>query len=746
MRLTKEYLGIFDATIENGDLIVGQPNTIKLTYTVGKYGIDDGGYIWFIRHGVTDWQGMNFTKEEALGYTTVKTNANVELFVESVDTVRPYETGIRIRVKDGCLKEGDKVELTLGDTSKGSLGMVVQTVAEKNHVIFAAIDSVGSGRYVDINQPVYFEVKNGMPSDFHVTLPSNIEPNVEGKIRIRVLDAYGNRCEDFVGAISIIPWEGLEIEENVEFTKYDLGCKEIPFVAKEIGVFRLSCFVNDYDIEFSSNPCKVKDFTGKKLYWGDMHGQNLLGSGIGSMDDVLTFSKDVAMLDFTGWQGNDFEVSDCNWDIVKKAVKKYHKDGEYVVFLGYEWSGITANGGDHNIYYKGDDGEIHRSSRWLCKEEGERLVKGQIDDGSDCNPITELWDRFEGRNDVLAIPHVGGRYGNFDFFNPKYTPAIEMYSHHGIFEWYIEDAIKKGMKVGFLATSDDHTSRVGLSYPTGSNESDIGATFDVRSGVTGLYAKELTRDGIWEALKKRSCYAATSSRMILEYSCNGYEMGEEFYTEETPKLDINIYGSAPLSHIDIYRNLEMIHREFIGAKKTESKTKEIKIVWSGVRTKFRKKSVTWDGAIYFNGAVIQEAKDYSIDNPFDGIQGQNNHIISFKSKTSGDEDGMIVKVLPIEECATLSFTSKQGTFSCCLSEITEDGKIFDMGGLNCKVEVYLVEREENQFDGGVVFEDKNVENGLNNYYIKAYQADGNRLWSSPIFVNYKNTGEGKEKS
>lgn len=183
------------------------------------------------------------------------------------------------------------------------------------------------------------------------------------------------------------------------------------------------------------------------------------------MDESLTFARDIGLLDFSGWQGNDFEISDRDWEEVRAAIARYHQDGKFVVFLGYEWSGITGNGGDHNIYFRGDTGELHRSGQWLWKEDGRLLASGRRNDGTDCPRISDLWRVFAGRSDVMAIPHVGGRYANFDFFNEDFTSVIEIYSHHGIFEWFLEDAIRRNMKVGFIAASDDHTSRMGLSYP-----------------------------------------------------------------------------------------------------------------------------------------------------------------------------------------------------------------------------------------------------------------------------------------
>ena len=46
------------------------------------------------------------------------------------------------------------------------------------------------------------------------------------------------------------------------------------------------------------------------------------------------------------------------------------------------------------------------------------------------------------------------------------TPFIEICSVHGHFEWFARKAMEKGLKIGFIGGSDDHTCRPGGSCPT----------------------------------------------------------------------------------------------------------------------------------------------------------------------------------------------------------------------------------------------------------------------------------------
>ena len=87
-------------------------------------------------------------------------------------------------------------------------------------------------------------------------------------------------------------------------------------------------------------------------------------------------------------------------------------------------------------------GPLHRSSHVLIPD------KSDID--TDCTHVTELYDAMRGK-DVLLLPHVGGRYANLNWHDPELEPLIEVYSEWGEFEWFLQEALKKGYQVGFTA-------------------------------------------------------------------------------------------------------------------------------------------------------------------------------------------------------------------------------------------------------------------------------------------------------
>ena len=60
-------------------------------------------------------------------------------------------------------------------------------------------------------------------------------------------------------------------------------------------------------------------------------------------------------------QGNDFQITTPFWDELNRLTAEYNKDGSFIIFPGYEWSGNTGLGGDRNVMFMHEGRQIHRS-------------------------------------------------------------------------------------------------------------------------------------------------------------------------------------------------------------------------------------------------------------------------------------------------------------------------------------------------------------------------------------------------
>ncbi len=206
--------------------------------------------------------------------------------------------------------------------------------------------------------------------------------------------------------------------------------------------------------------------------------------------------------------------------------------------------------GDKNIYYRTDE---HRLLRWS--------------DVGGMQPES-LWEALRGEK-ALTIPHhpVSGSAGlrPWEHYHPEFQRLAEVYSIWGNSEcegaprpnyWHnnynnsIQAGLARGYRMGIIASGDSHDGLPG-------NSSWMRLRQGHRGGLAAVYADELTRESIFDALWVRFCYGTTGARIILWYTLNGAPMGRELTGEDhRTRRRIHIYaiGTAPISRIVIIRN------------------------------------------------------------------------------------------------------------------------------------------------------------------------------------------------
>lgn len=716
----------------SGDIIAGSYFSRTITITIGKHGIDHGGHIAIARRNVSDMQVPQFDDPAGPGFTIISTNGTAKLSPRytSRGYIRPWRAALIIDVYDGSLAPGDTVTVILGDRSHGSPGIRAQTYREREYIFLILVDPFGTGLFHEIETSPSTRIVGGSVERLRLLTPSQAVSEEPFSAVICAQDSWGNPSSSYEGVLDFESTDPkAELPRRCSFPRSKNGVIHIDsIVLRRPGIHQITVKDQGNHLVARSNPivCEIEERR-LRLFWGDLHGQTKRTVGTGSVEEYFQFGRDVAFLDFIGHSGNDFQITKDHWAEICREVKQFYQPGRFVVYLGYEWSGLTPAGGDHNIYFLDDDQQIHRSSHWL--------IEDKSDTDTDRYPISELYKTFEGRKNVLSVPHVGGRYANLDYYDERFSPVIEIHSHHGTFEWLAEDALKRGFRVGFIAGSDDHSGRPGATYPTGTSSSGLTA-FPVRGGLTAVYTDVLTRVSVWEALWKRHCYATTGERIILQLKSGAYMMGDEFSTEVSPTFKAEIHGTAPIFDVRLMRGTQPVYRHPV-VEPSLGEEKRIVFIWSGLRVKSRQRQSIWDGGLTLNNGRIISVEEFAFDLPDQGVQKISDQILKWKSTTSGDPDGVILKVKAPED-TTIQFTSRPALFTIQLKDIGYAPKIFQGGGVNEKVEVSTISSFKGPRSVKFQYIDKSPAAGTTPYYLRVMQSDGAMAWSSPIFVNYEN--------
>jgi len=489
-----------------------------------------------------------------------------------------------------------------------------------------------------------------------------------------------------------------------------------------------------------SNPLRIAADTPLRSYWCDLHGQSEETIGTNSARELIEFARDRAFLDGMSHQGNDFQITSAFWNELNHLTRDYNEDGSFIIFPGYEWSGNTGLGGDRNVLFMREGQQIHRSSH--------ALVDDRADLSTDANTAEQLFNALKNK-DCVVFAHIGGRYADIKMsHDARIERSVEVHSDWGTFEWLLHDALEQGYRVGILANSDGHKGRHGASHPGAS-------LFGAYGGLSCLLANDLTRAGLFDALRRRHHYATTGCRLVLDVQASfdaeaklhdddpqlgptsstparAAMMGDILRsTDEAVDLMVEALASAPVERLEIRNGLEVL--ETWRPYDETSLGRRIRVIWEGSEYRGRGRQTIWDG-----GCALT-------DNAFEGITPINLWNLDKRLVQSGPA------TLTWEALTTGGF----GGFDAWLADPRSGALRIDTPLVKCEVPIADIGLEDLLFEAGGIgrrirvfrLPDDNPHRRLrlsrriplkgtgdNALYVCLTQEDGHLAWSSPIYV------------
>ena len=707
------------------DVVVGSFATWTLTFTVGAYAMDVGGGLKIGTRRQADFGTPQFDDPAADNYATVtcsREGSRFETLFDPRGHKRPFNAVAVIRLTAGPLYPGDTVTVVLGDRSSRSRGLQVQSFPEAASDFAVFVDPLSSGEYrrVYCTSP-NFRITSGPAETFTAVAPTIVEAGKPFRVQVRANDRFGNPTP--VDA----PGLTLDADPPVDVNlRADTGrATWIDGVTLSgAGVRRL--VLKDGDSVFAvTNPVVVRDHADEIICWGDTQAQTASTVGVGTPDEYFAYARDLAAIDFTTHQGNDFILSDADLEEVRLAAKEHNEPGRFAAFFGWEWSGPTGTGGDRNVMFVDDEGPIYRSSHWqLWSEE----ISGHASE-TECVHARDLQARMreymaETGRKVIMVPHIGGRRSDFQAQDPVLEPVFEICSNHGIFEWRLHEFLVAGVRVGVVGASDDHTCRPGLAYPSTPEMTILG-------GLGAVHSRELTRQGIYDGLMARHCYGTTGARMYLEVAADNEHMGRVCETGGPPSITGVVHGTAPIEAITLFDRTRELAR-FRPNSKVRDATR-LRITWSGANGPDRGRFMNWHGELRIDGGSIVDAQPLNIFTAKYGITERSDDRVAWRSVTSGQEEGLLLE-LDAPDQATIAFAAGPADLSFRLGEARGDDLRWDLGGLEQWVRASTLHTSGDVLDAEFAFVDETAAPGERAYWVRVEQTDNHRAWSSPIYV------------
>ena len=728
----------------SGEFTVRSYASLTLKYTAGRYGIDDNGAIRVSFRAVGDWGRLQTDNPADYNYVSAGTDGRAELFPDvsrSGISSRPREKCLTLLVTHGYLAEGDTIAVIFGDTSRGSPGLKLQTFAESAFEFKVSVDLCGTGHFVPLDDPLEIAIVPGESALWKAVLPSLRRPGEGFYLGFKAEDTWGNPTPKARGRFRLVA--SLPVEGLPEQFDYPQGEKSVVFgnlkVSRE-GVLRIEVVDEAGQRVAQSNPLVVK--AGARAgFWGDLHGQSGESVGVGAAKEYFQFARDMAFLDVTSHQANDFQVNEAFWKYLNRLTKDFQQDGRFVTFPGYEWSGNTGVGGDRNIFFKTEGRPIRRSSHALLTDRSDIAT-----DATDAQTLFKVL----ADEDCLAYAHVGGRYANVAFaHNSAIETAMEVHSAWGTFEWLMADCFALGHRVGVVCNSDDHKGRPGASYPGAS-------TFGAYGGLTCFLAEELTRDGIFECLRRRRHYGTTGTRLHLDvravfpasgqvfdrdprvfenadsHETGAVMMGDIAHTaDQTVTLRLEAVTQAGIERIEIRNGTEVL--ETIRGYGPRELGARIRVIWSGAEYRGRRRETTWQGQARFEKAAIRHWQAINAWNPERRFEMVNNDTVVFDAITTGNFGGFDIW-LDESPDGRLEIETNHGSLAVKLCDLEMKETILEAGGLGRCLRVFRLPEKNLPQECETEIEVALKPEGDNPIWVCLTLEDGSQAWSSPIYL------------
>lgn len=715
--------------------------TITLTYTVGRFGLDDSGSIKVVQRFPNDGGRLQVTDPAAMNYVSAcaSNGCRLELVPEPEGHQRPWERSLRVFVRRGSMRPGDRIEIVFGDRAGGSPGLRLQTFCETVHEFRVLADPCATGHFVPLPDRPFIGIVAGPRERWKAVLPTHGRPGGGFTLGLKAEDLWGNPSHQAAGRLRLEadgPLAGLP--ERIDYPAGERALRIGGLTATGEGIVRVRVLDADGRLLARSNPLVVRDSL-VPGWWGDLHGQSGETVGVNAIEEYFAFGRDLAFLDVMGHQGNDFQITGAFWRKINAVTTAFDAEGSFVAVPGYEWSGNTPMGGDHNVFFRHAGRPIRRSSHALL------LDRGDLD--QDANTTTELFQAL-AEEDCVVWAHVGGRpadIGRDD--GGALRTAVEVHSDWGTFEWIMTDSFRHGYRLGLVCSSDGHKGRPGASHPGASQ-------FGALGGLTCFLSERLSRDGIFAAMRRRHHYGTTGCRMFLDVRATFTGGAERFATDprlgpaaseavaeammgdilrtgdRRCRLAVEVAAHAPVLRIDVLNGPEVVGSALgYGA---EDLGDRIRVTFHGAEYRGRGRQTTWQGSARLDAARIrrfERINAWNHERPLDPVDDRS---VGFDVITTGNFVGFDVWLDGLQGELAIDAGHAAGRFR--LADLGLEPVVIDAGGLERQLRVARLPDACSRDHMRCAFDVELTAEGDNPLWVRVTTEDGYVAWSSPIYV------------
>lgn len=488
------------------------------------------------------------------------------------------------------------------------------------------------------------------------------------------------------------------------------------------------------------------------LFFGDLHNHNSLGYGLGSLERSIDIAK--THLDFFAFTGHSswhdmpamegerenhwlrgFTKLQNAWPRVQQLAADANVNKEFVSYLGFEWH--SSQYGDQCV---------------ILPDDFHPLVYP--------DNVAALRAYCASRNGLMIPHHLAYKQGhrgvNWDVFDPSHSPVVEIFSEHGnglydrgshpyfshsmggrITSSTARCALDCGKEFGFVASSDTHRG-----FPGAFGE-----------GLMGVWANELTRSSIFEAIRARRTVALTGDKINVMFSVNGEPLGSTIFSGPSAEVDFLIAARDEIEIAELVVNGQVEERYFPESHPQQQQNDrcQIRVEWGwGPWTDMELDRICdWNFSIGVEDGLLESHTPCLRSGPFDETRrhqfnraGNSVDIRSYTGRQGAFRDNpnheLILSIngtsrtrlsINISDPAALSF-------EVTLGDLHSSSESRFMGPF--PAESMLIHRPIMPADSTLSGQTSiHLDRESNYVYLRVKQRNGQEAWASPVFIKRK---------
>lgn len=285
------------------------------------------------------------------------------------------------------------------------------------------------------------------------------------------------------------------------------------------------------------------------------------GGGDGSMYDMMRYEVDSVRQEFiAAWDHDNGGGQDYSWWRSQKIADLFYIEDVFEPLYGYERSQNYPDG-HRNVTFltRGvrcfDRVRIPNPNARPNAPARQRFVLSPDD-------TKKLYDYLRVNNGI-CFSHTSATDMGTDWRDndPVREPAVEIYQGcRTNYEYegapksataervdlqiggyrpagFVWNALAKGYRLGFMASSDHGSTHI--SY-------------------AGVWAREFSRQAIFDAFCKRHCFGATDN-LVVWFGAGDQMMGDEFKAQTPPVMQAKVQGTAPIQVMEIIKDAKIVY-------------------------------------------------------------------------------------------------------------------------------------------------------------------------------------------